>query len=347
MLHSPTLTKDITDFVNRFKFIDELEGKSLLITGCTGLIGSLIIKFLCALKQNIDIRIIGVARNEKKAKEIFGDLPVEWFFNVNLESGSIPDVGYVDYVIHCASPTSSSFFITHPVETYLTIIEGTKAMLEFAKREGVKSMVHVSSIEYYGSIEDKKECKEKDLGFIEPYDVRSSYSLGKRVAESLCYAYSKEYDVAVKVARLTQVFGAGVSATDNRVFAQFAKSVVKNQDIELHTEGKSSKPYCYTTDAIDAIFHILLKGKNGEAYNVANPETYISIKDLAELVQKKFNPGKGVVVKLDPNRGYAPDTILKLNIEKLMSLGWIPNLGMEEMFVRLIEYLRENSIKDS
>lgn len=343
MMQSNILKDDINDFVRRFPFANDLDGKSFLITGGTGLIGSLIIRSLCAIRtvQNKDIRIIGIARNKKKVEEMFGNVPVEWHFNVNLESGSLPEIGHVDYIIHCASPTASSFFVTHPVETYLAIIEGAKAILEYAKNEQPESVVHVSSLEYYGSMHNNLDCKEEDLGFIDPYNVRSSYSLGKRVAESLCFAYFKEYEVPVKIARLTQVFGAGIATSDNRVFAQFARSVLNKQDIELHTEGKSAKPYCYTTDAIDAIFHILLKGKDGEAYNVANPDTYINIRDFAELVQKNFNPGKEVLIKIDNTKGYAPDTMLKLNADKLKTIGWEPTHSLEQMFKKLIDYLKE------
>lgn len=343
---SDTVTRDINDFASRFPFSEELAGKSVMVTGATGLIGSLIVRCLQAVrkKYKIELRIIGVARNRDKIKAMFGNSPVEWLTEVNLEEGHIPSAGKVDYLIHCAAPTASSYFISHPVETYLATIQGTNGVLELAKNENVASMVYLSSLEYYGSVDSDREIREDDLGHIDPYNVRSSYSMGKRVAESLCLAYYKEYQVPVKVARLTQVFGPGVSSSDNRVFAQFARSVMAGKEIELHTEGGSSKPYSYTMDAIEAIFYILLKGKDGEAYNVANSSTYISIRDFATLVQDVFNQGKEVVVRLDPGRGYAPDTKLRLNTDKLASLGWEPRHDLTEMFGNLIEYLKETKI---
>ena len=109
----------------------------------------------------------------------------------------------------------------------------------------------------------------------------------------------------------------------------------------LHTTGELARPYCYTIDAISAILFILLKGNPGEAYNVANEDTYISAKDMAEFVRVNFNPSITVRVELNDNMGYAPVTKLKLSTSKLRSLGWKPKYNLSCIFSRLIEYLRE------
>ena len=104
----------------------------------------------------------------------------------------------------------------------------------------------------------------------------------------------------------------------------------------LHTTGDSAKPYCYTTDCISAILYILLKGEKGEAYNVANQGTYISIKDMAAFLRDNFNPEIDVRFEPHPEMGYAPVTKLHLSSEKLMALGWRPQYDLKEMFYRLI-----------
>lgn len=131
-------------------------------------------------------------------------------------------------------------------------------------------------MEVYGSIGKMDSVIEDIQGFWSITDVRSCYPIAKRMAEHLCFLFSKEYGVPVKIARLTQTTGAGIALDDNRIIAQFARKAVKSEDIILHTLGKSARPYCYTTDAISAIIYILLKGENGEPYNVANPDTYVS-----------------------------------------------------------------------
>lgn len=243
---------------------------------------------------------------------------------------------YFQYIIHCASPTAGKFMTEHPVETYELAYDTTRALLKHAQRIDARGMVYVSSLEYYGQNFDDAIITEDKQGYVDNTDPRSSYPLGKRAAEYLCAAYAKEFGVKAKVARLTQTFGAGVSANDNRVFAQFARSVIKGEDIVLHTTGESAKPYCYTTDCISAILYILLKGEKGEAYNVANQGTYISIKDMAAFLRDNFNPEIDVRFEPHPEMGYAPVTKLHLSSEKLMALGWRPQYDLKEMFYRLI-----------
>ena len=178
------------------------------------------------------------------------------------------------------------------------------------------------------------------MGYIDPSSARSAYPLAKQAAEELCRTYSKEYGVPARIARLTQTFGAGVSEDDNRVFAQFARSAIQGNDIVLHTKGESAKPYCYTTDAVSAMLYILLKGKKGEAYNVANKDSYISIYDLAQFVQQRYNKEVKVVISLNNQLGYAPQTRLRLGTAKIEALGWHPQYGLELMFDKLVEYLR-------
>ena len=142
-------------------------------------------------------------------------------------------------------------------------------------------------------------------------------------------------------ARLAQTFGAGVAAEDSRVFAQFARSAVNHEDIILHTQGTLSRCYCYTTDAVEALLYILLKGEAGEAYNVANPNTYISVRDMAQFIQHNFAPDISVKIIPKEGCGYSPVTKLRLDSSKAYGLGWKPRTGLKEMFERLILHLSE------
>ena len=162
-------------------------------------------------------------------------------------------------------------------------------------------------------------------------------SYSKTNGRAPLFLFSKEYGVPVKIARLTQTTGAGIAPDDNRIIAQFARKAVKSEDIILHTLGKSARPYCYTTDAISAIIYILLKGENGEPYNVANPDTYVSARDLADYVKTYFNPDINVRIEIADNMGYAPDSYLPLSTEKLEKLGWKPKYGLYEIFKNLID----------
>lgn len=333
------LQEDVRLFANGFELTEHFRGKSVLITGGTGLIGSTLVKCLSALHDSVRITI--PVRNKKKVKQIYGDIEnrLEIVECDLTEWGKTLDCHF-DYVVHCASPTVGDYMVKYPVETFCFAYDSTRALLDYCNRTDVKSMVFVSSLEYYGQILRDKIITEDVQGYIDSVSSRSSYPLGKRAAEYLCVAYAAEYNTPVKIARLTQTFGAGVSKDDNRVFAQFARSIINGMDIVMHTTGESAKPYCYITDAIAAILYILLKGNNGEAYNVANEKTYISIREMAYFLRDTFNPHIDVIVNQTENHGYAPETKLRLDTQKIENLGWKPKYMLKEMFERLIAYLK-------
>ena len=272
------ILEDIREFASSFSLANNLSNTSFLITGATGLIGSTLVHCLIGLDK--EIKITCPVRSLVKAKAMFEDeISKIRFVDCNLTEyiWSLSETDKFDYIVHCASPTAGKYMTEHPVETFMLAIDSTRAILEYAKKSKA-SVVYVSSLEYYGQNFDDKDIYEEMQGYVDYKNPRSSYPLGKRSAEFLCSAYSHQFDVNVKVARLTQTFGAGVASDDNRVFAQFARSVINNSDIVLHSKGESAKPYCYTTDCVSAILYILLKGEKGEAYNVANSNTYISIR---------------------------------------------------------------------
>lgn len=334
--------EDIQDFVSLFPLRELLHNRTILITGATGLIGSNLVH--CLLALDCKIKVVAPIRDLKKAARIFSQNELK---NIRLIECDIVSYNYdalcdIDFIIHCAAPTASKYFIEHPVETFDVIYSGTKVLLNYARKRQIKGFVYLSSLEVYGEIYDESNpVFEESQGYLDVMAVRSSYPMAKRAAENLCCLYAAEYGVPVMVARLTQTTGPGIALNDNRVIAQFARLAAYGNDIVLHTTGESARPYCYTIDAISAIIFILLKGNPGEAYNVANEDTYISAKDMAEFVRVNFNPSITVRVELNDNMGYAPVTKLRLSTKKLMMLGWKPKYNLSCIFSRLIEYLRE------
>lgn len=341
MKENPIVQKDLVKFVEIAPFFENIQGCTFLVTGATGLIGSTLIKCLLYLNKVKDakIKIIALARNMEKANQMFEDNDIEWFFQDAILPINIP-CSQIDYVVHCANSTSSRFYVDYPVENINTAYIGTNNLLRFCKEKNVKGVVYLSSLECYGTITTDVPIMEHDMGYISPTDVRSSYSLGKRATECLCHCYAKEYGVPVRIARLTQTFSAGVSLQDNRVFAQFAKSIVNGSDIVLHTKGESTKPYCYTIDAVTAILFLLVKGTDGEAYNVANSSTYVSIRDMAQFLIDNFNRNCQLKIDIRDNMGYAPETKLNLSTDKLQALGWKPVYFLKDMYAQLINYYK-------
>jgi nucleoside-diphosphate-sugar epimerase len=344
-MNKQILIEDTNAFAENFELSESLRGKTFMVTGATGLIGSVMIKCLLTLnrKYALGIKIIAVIRDSDKAKGIFADEFSEIEFKIlSLKEITVSAINTeVDYIVHLASPTASKYFVEHPVETLRTAIEGTTAVLEFAKSTQIIGMVYASSLEVYGSNDTDEWIDENFQGYVNPVETRSSYNVGKRAVECLCHSYAKEYSVPVMMARFTQVFGAGISESENRVFAQFARSIIMGTDIEIHTQGLSAKPYCYTTDAVSAMLYIMLKGHPGEAYNIANKDSYISIRNMAFMLRDYFNPQISITICPKENQGYAPQTKLRLSTDKIESLGWKPHYDLHQMFDRLILSMKD------
>ena len=328
------MNEDYLRIVDSFPFVDEIRGCRFVITGATGLIGRTLVKCLVFLGQKYDLNlsVCCPVRNKKKALELLPEAVelLDYKIEPSLFDG-------VDYVVHGACPTSSRYFVEHPVETFDTIVSQTLQLLNSVQAsKSLKGIVYLSSLESYGIITDEDLVYEERQGYIDPMSVRSCYSMGKRAAETLCHCYAKEYEIPVRIARLTQTFGSHVSETDNRVYAQFARCVAKGEDIVLHTSGLSSKPYLFDVDAVNAILYILVKGQDGNVYNVANENTYMSVSEMAEFLCKEFNPKCKITFENIQQNIYAPETHLRLDTSKLRSLGWMPMFGKKEMFEKLI-----------
>lgn len=331
------LQADIRSVAEKKELFEKLSNSKILITGATGLIGSMIIKTLAAAncKYGLGFGIIGQIRNPEKAKTVFAD----WADKIELVTTEDADV---DYIIHTASPTTSKFFIEHPVETIKASVESTMSILEAARKKGVK-VVYLSSMEQYGvPYKNGQKMTEDQIGVIDHLNIRSSYSESKRLCECLCASYASEYGVNVKIVRLAQTVGAGVPLSDNRMPMQFARAVLEGRDIVLHTEGKSISNFVYLTDAVKGILTILVNGTKGEAYNVCNDAETRSVREIAELICHEVAEDKiKVRVEKKDNMGYAPEVAMYLNSEKLRGLGWRAEVSVTEAYRRLVQDIAE------
>lgn len=321
--------------------------KTYLITGATGYVGSMLVKYI--MERDKKAQVTALVRDRRKAQDM---LPV----GIETVTADLTDRAEVeklevscDYLIHCASVTRSAEMVSHPVEVTESIVNATQNVLELAARCGVRSMVYLSSMEVYGAIDcgaDRRATEDEAAqGTVELLDLRSCYPLSKRMAENLCYCYYKEYGIPVKIARLAQTFGRGVLPGENRVFVQFARAAREGRNIVLHTGGESMGNYCGIRDVIEGILVILEKGENGQAYNVVNEGNTMTIKEMAELVAEKIARKRIQVVydiPLNNPYGYARATGLRLSGKKLMELGWTPAQGMEEMYLELMDGLEGN-----
>ena len=340
------LEEDFLSLKRSFDF-SLLKNSSVFVTGATGLLGSQILLFLDYLNrtENYSMTLIGLIRNEDKAKKVFGNS----YQNITFIIGNVlklPEIPQqIDYIIHGASVTSSLDFVSKPVETIDIAINGTMNILRFAQSKAIKSMVYLSSMEVFGITDGKGKVSESDYGYIDILSSRSSYSESKRLCECLCHGFAKEFSLPVKIARLTQTLGAGIDYNDTRVAAQFARAVIERHDIVLKTIGATKRPVIYTSDAVSAVLTVLLKGTDGQAYTAANEDTFFTIRETAEMIVSEIAQNKIKLVfdiKGVPQE-YAPNLNLNLNLNTnlLCSLGWSAKVGLKEAYERMIKGMKK------
>lgn len=327
----------------------QLEGRTVLVTGATGLIGVPLVNSLLRFGEQSanPPRVLALVRSREKAQRLLG-AQMEECPNLELVLGDVthlPDIpGPVDYVVHAASQTASKSFVSTPVDVITTTLEGTRNVLELCRAKGSAGMVYLSSMEVYGYPKKGERVNESTIGALLPTTVRNCYPLSKQMAECLCASYAAQYGVHSRILRLTQTFGPGVAYQDGRVFAQFARCAVEGQDIVLKTKGETSRSYLYTMDAVTAILRVLLCGEDGTAYTAANEATFCTIADMAQMVCHEL-AGDAIGVRFDlagdvSKLGYANTLFMDLDTSRLQSLGWKARVDLPEMFRRMLAVMK-------
>ena len=226
----------------------------------------------------------------------------------------------LDFIIHAASPAYPAVFVKYPVETMMANFLGTLNLLNLARKKKAK-FLFVSSGEVYGEI-DKTVKEEQDYGYIDTMLSRSCYPNSKRAAETLCVAYAEEYGVQSVVTRLSHVYGPTMTDSDNRVSSDFIRKAKNGEDLIMHSAGTTIRSYTYVLDAVSGIICALQKGKSGEAYNVADENKAISIRQLAEITAEAGNVSFSVDEPDAMDKGVTSITRQVMSGAKLRELGW-------------------------
>ena len=327
---------------------DDLTDSSILLSGATGMIGSLLVDAILFKNETEGLRckVVALGRNAEKGRKRFGhawDSPCFQFVECDINQAStMPDDLRAEYVLHLASNTHPVAYATDPIGTITANIIGTQNMLDLAVRCGAKRFLFASSNEIYGENRGDTELfDESYCGYIDCNTLRAGYPESKRCGEALCQAYKKQKGMDVVIARLTRSFGPTLQLTDSKALTQFLKNGLNKENIVLKSAGTQYYSYTYSADAVTGLLTILLKGESGEAYNVADQSCDIQLKDLAKMIADIA--GTRVIFDL-PNEveaaGFSKATKARLDGGKLKVLGWTVSTSIADGLRKTISILQ-------
>lgn len=321
-----------------------LKDSSILLSGATGMIGSLLVDAILFKDEadGLGCKVIALGRSEEKAKKRFEhcwDSPFFQFVECDVNKvETMPRALKVDYVLHLASNTHPVAYATDPIGTITANILGTQNMLDFAVRGEAKRFLFASSNEIYGENRGDTELFEESYcGYIDCNTLRAGYPESKRCGEALCQAYKRQKGMDVVIARLTRSFGPTLQLTDTKALTQFLKNGLNKENIVLKSAGTQYYSYTYAADAVTGLLTVLTKGENGEAYNVADQSCDIQLRDLAKMIADLS--GTDVIFDI-PNEteaaGFSKATKARLDGSKLKELGWTVSISLKEGIQRTL-----------
>lgn len=323
------------------KGVERLRGKSVLVTGATGLLGVHLIDALMALGE---VTVIAVGRNRERAAGRLGEhlsSPLFRFVEQDVQRAFPEDIT-ADYIIPLASNTHPLAYSQYPAETMLINLKGAEHALELARRCGA-TVLYTSTVEVYGNARGDDMFTEDYTGQLNLSTSRACYSESKRSCEALCQSYAAEYGVKVRIARLSRVFGPTMLMSDTKASSQFIRKALDGEDIVLKSEGNQFFSYTYATDAVAAMLHIMFNGEDGTAYNIASDSCNVHLRDFAGLCAELC--GRDVVFDLpseSERKGYSVAVNAILDTTRLRTSGFSPSYTMRDAVARTIHILKND-----
>ena len=331
------------NYILKSSGIENVKGKSFLITGATGMIGMCLIDALMLNNHGgTSNHIYAVGRNKEKAKARLGEYYSDECFHFIEQDvrNPFPSSLNADFVFPLASNTHPLAYSQYPIETIEINVKGAEHALQLAERCGAL-VVYPSSVEVYGNSRLGENFTENYTGDLNLYNSRSCYPESKRLSEALCQSYIAERNVNVKIVRLSRIIGPTMLESDTKASSQFIKNALNDCGIVLKSKGEQFFSYTYVAEAVSAMLFVMLHGDKGVAYNISNERCNVRLKDFARLCAKQA--GKDVIFDLPSEieaKGYSIASKAILDNHRLKSIGWNPSMDIESAIVRICKILR-------
>jgi nucleoside-diphosphate-sugar epimerase len=345
-LNNKAYARELEETLGLLDTWSPFDGKSFLITGANGLIASFLVD--CLMYRNrIDekkIKIYALCRNKEKGQARFAHYMDNACFELIVQDVCIPltlDRRF-DYIVHAASNTHPVAYATQPVDTIKTNVLGCVNLLEHAGKNEPEKFLFISSNEVYGQNDSGDGGLREDYcGYIDCMNPRAAYPESKRVTEALCASYCKQYGIECVVARPGYIYGPTFTADSSKADVQFIRNALAGKDIVMKSMGTQRRSYCYVSDMASAILYLLSHGESGQAYNVANKNCAVTIRQFAERAAETA----GVKIVFESankieEAGYSPAAHTVLDAQKLEALGWEAKVSLREGLLKTMDVLR-------
>jgi nucleoside-diphosphate-sugar epimerase len=325
--------------------IDKIKGKRFVISGATGLIGVCLIDALMRYNhQGANIDIYALGRSEEKATSRLGEYFSDNHFHFVEQDARQPlsALPEADYIIPLASNTHPMAYSQYPIETIEINVKGAEYALQKAVECGA-TVLYPSTVEVYGNARGEDVFTEDYTGVLNLSTARSCYTESKRLSEALCQSYIAERDAQVKIIRLSRAFGPTMLMSDSKASSQFIHKALTGENIVLKSKGEQLFSYTYVADAVCAMLHVLIHGKNGVPYNISNEACNVRLKDFARLCAEWA--GREVVFELPSEieqKGFSIAMRAILDNTRIKGIGWQPGYAIKDAVCRTLSILKES-----
>ena len=323
----------------------QVAGKTVLVTGAAGFLMSYVVDALVHANDRFSepCRVVaadnGIVSDWQRLSHLYERSDVV-LVEADVAEG-VPSDEHFDYIVHGASIASPSLYRRYPLETIDVNVMGTRRLLEVAREHGSRFLL-LSSSEVYGDPpSDRVPTTEDYWGNVSPTGPRAPYDESKRLAETLCATFHRQFGVPAVIVRPFNVYGPRLSLEDGRVIPDFLRDALEGKPISLLSDGSPTRSFCYVSDFVTALMLLLVRGNPGEAYNVGNDEE-VSMRELAQLVAELAG-GPGVRFGGSPDRDYLTDNPSRRcpDLRKTRaSIAWGPRVQLRDGLTRTLAHYR-------